>query len=73
MDKYKEMYNSLSDDLKKKATECKNAEELMELAKTEGIELTDDQLDAISGGFDWYCDGDGSYIYWHCGPYDDET
>ena len=56
MDKYKKMYNSLSDDLKKKATECKNAEELMELAKTEGIELTDEQMDAISGGFDWSCD-----------------
>ena len=53
MDKYKEMFEGLSDDLKAKATECRTSEELMNLAKTEGIELTDDQLDAISGGFDW--------------------
>ena len=57
MDKYKELYDSLSEDLKKKATECKTAEELMELAKSEGIELSDEQLDAISGGGDsWFCD-----------------
>ena len=56
MDKYKEMYDSLSDDLKAKATSCKSAEELMNLAKTEGIELTDEQLDAISGGVNWSCD-----------------
>ena len=53
MEDYKKYFDGLSDDLKKKATACKSAEELMALAKTEGIELTDDQLDAISGGFDW--------------------
>ena len=62
MDKYKEMFDGLSDDLKKKVTECRTSEELMNLAKTEGIELSDEQLDAISGGFEWtgscscYCD-----------------
>ena len=56
MEDYKKYFDNLSDDLKKKATECKNAEELMELAKSEGIELTDDQLDAISGGATWTCD-----------------
>ena len=56
MEDYKEMFDNLSEDLKKKATECKSAEELMELAKTEGIELTDEQLDAISGGATWTCD-----------------
>ena len=56
MDKYKEMYNSLSDEMKAKVANCKTAEELMELAKSEGIELTDEQLDAISGGFRWTCD-----------------
>ena len=56
MDKYKELYDGLSEDLKKKASECKTAEELMELAKSEGIELTDEQLDAISGGESWFCD-----------------
>ena len=69
MEDYKKMFDNLSDDLKKKATECKTAEELMELAKTEGIELTDEQMDAISGG-GWYCDGDETFIYWHCLDYD---
>ena len=34
------------------------ADELVEFAKSEGIELTDDQLDAISGGADWSFDFD---------------
>ena len=55
MDQYKEMFDGLSEDLKKKATECKSADELMELAKSEGIELTDEQMDAISGGVEWFC------------------
>ena len=29
---------------------CKNGNELLELAKAEGVELTDEQLKAISGG-----------------------
>ena len=56
MDKYNKMYEALSDDMKEKVTSCKTAEELIELAKSEGIELTDEQLDAISGGYDWICD-----------------
>ena len=55
MEDYKKMFDGLSDDLKKKATECKTAEELMELAKSEGIELSDEQMNAISGGIDWNC------------------
>ena len=59
MDKYKEMYDGLSDDLKEKVKSCKTADDLIILAKTEGIELTDDQLDAISGGINW--------VDWSCG------
>ena len=58
MEDYKKYFDGLSDDLKKKVTECRTSEELMNLAKTEGIELTDDQLDAISGGSAWSCDED---------------
>ena len=36
-----------------KARACKSSGELVELAKSEGVELTDDQLDAIAGGT-WY-------------------
>ena len=66
MDKYKEMYESLSEDLKEKVKTCKTGEELVALAENEGIELTDEQLDAISGGFDWTCNEDDT-CYWFYG------
>ena len=67
MDKYKEMYDSLSDDLKAKVANCKTGEELVSLAEKEGIELTDDQLDAISGGATWTCDSHSNDVDpWHC-------
>ncbi|MBQ9058740.1 MAG: Nif11-like leader peptide family natural product precursor [Atopobiaceae bacterium] len=40
----------MSPEIKAKAAECTSPEELIELAKSEGIELTDEQIDAISGG-----------------------
>ena len=58
MDKYQEMYEKLSEEMKAKAANCKTDDELVTLAKSEGIELTDDQLDAISGGSFWTCDED---------------
>ena len=36
-----------------KARACSSADELIELAKAEGIELSDDQLDAVAGGGNW--------------------
>lgn len=36
-----------------RAKACKTAEELFALAKQEGVELTDEQLDQVSGGSDW--------------------
>ena len=35
----------------KKAKACKSHEELLALAKEEGVELSSEQLEAISGGF----------------------
>ncbi|ETP73820.1 Nitrogen fixation protein of unknown function [Lachnospiraceae bacterium JC7] len=44
-------------DLRAKAEKCKSIEEIMELAKSNGIELTDNQLDRLSGGGEdcYYC------------------
>lgn len=42
---------------------CKNAEELLALAKAEGVELTDEQLADINGG----CFTDTSTKCPHCG------
>ena len=46
-------HEELSPELKAKVAECKSAEELAKLAKAEGVELTDEQLEALSGGSDW--------------------
>ena len=57
----KSIYESLTDEQKEKAKACKTAEEFKEFAEKEGIELTDEMLDAVAGGgcpsihpFPWY-------------------
>ena len=57
-------FSNLSPELKAKAEKCKNMDELLALAKSEGIELTAEQLDAVAGGGDSYdCDNDTCEIY----------
>ena len=46
-------FSDLTPEQMEKARACKDASELVALAQTEGIELTDEQLDAVSGG-SWY-------------------
>lgn len=59
----KELLNGLSDEQIAKIKACKNQEEVLKLAKEEGIELTDEQLEAVSGGCEtghgstWYTGG----------------
>ena len=43
-------FEDLTTQQKEKAIACKTPDELLELAKEEGIELTDAQLEGISGG-----------------------
>ncbi|MBE6465559.1 Nif11-like leader peptide family natural product precursor [Denitrobacterium detoxificans] len=50
-------FKDLSPELRDKAKACKNPEELLKLAKEEGYELSDADLDGISGG--WSCDSFG--------------
>ena len=45
-----ELSKGLSKAQIEKIRNCKNQEELLQLAKEEGVELTDEQLSAISGG-----------------------
>ena len=44
------LLNGLTEQQISRVKSCKNQKELMELAKQEGIELTDEQLAAVSGG-----------------------
>ena len=46
----KELLKGLSEEQIKKIEACKNSEEILNLAKAEGMELTDEQLEAVSGG-----------------------
>ena len=46
-----ELLKGLSEKQIAKVKACKNQEELLAYAKEEGIELTDEQLEAVSGGF----------------------
>ena len=50
-------FENISPELREKARACASAEELFELARAEGIELTDEQLQAVSGGVHWSCVG----------------
>lgn len=43
-------FNDLSPELKEKARTCSSEEELAELVKAIGIELSDDEVTAIAGG-----------------------
>ena len=45
----------LSPELQEKARACKTAEDVLALAKREGYELSDEQLEAVSGGMTWDC------------------
>ena len=50
-----------TEEQKEKALKCETADELLALAKEEGIELTDEDLEMISGGFKW-----GDTCFLHC-------
>jgi len=45
-----ELLKGLTEEQIAKIRACKNQEEILVLAKEEGIELTEDQLEAVSGG-----------------------
>lgn len=46
----RELLKGLNEEQIEKARACKSSGELLELAKKEGIELNDEQLEAVSGG-----------------------
>ena len=48
-------YDDLTDEQKAKVMACKTADELVELAKAEGVELSDEQLNSIAGGDSFWC------------------
>ena len=51
-------FDDLTEEQKAKARACKTPEEMLALAREEGYELTDEQLEGVAGG-------------WMSGPCDD--
>lgn len=60
-----ELLKGLSEEQIAKVKACKNSEELLALAKEEGIQLTDEQLEAVSGG--GFCASTPSFVCPKCG------
>ena len=55
-------FEELTPEQKEKAKACKTTEELIALARAEGVDLTDEQLERVSGGsWDIECHTEG-----HC-------
>ena len=77
--KRKDLLKGLTPEQIKKLKACKNRDDLLTLAKDEGIELTPEQLEAVSGGgalchssmtkdCKWpNCDGVADYVNSHDG------
>lgn len=57
----KDLLKNLTEEQIAKIRKCKSQDELLELAKNEGVELSDEQLEAVAGGF---CDS--SDFRWQC-------
>ena len=62
-------FDDLTAEQKERVKMCKTPEELIELAKEEGISLTDEQLEGISGGWGCRCDDDDCTNYHTGGRY----
>ena len=63
-------FNNLSDELKERAIACETPEDMLALASEEGYELSEEELEGVSGGGLWSCsdycsDGPCSAV---CGP-----
>ena len=48
-------FDDLTDEQKARVKACKTADELIALAKAEGVELSDEQLNSIAGGDSFWC------------------
>ena len=58
----KGIWDSLTEEQKEKAKECKTMDELIAFAGREGIELPDEMLDSVSGGYIIKGDEEGTWL-----------
>ena len=67
MSSMESIYENLSDEVKGKLKDCKSSENLMKLAQSEGIELSEEQLEAVAGGISWLpkdCDDNPCEVFY---------
>ena len=50
-------FDNMSEEQRAKALACKTPEEMLALAREEGYELSDEQLEQVAGGWTCYCEG----------------
>ena len=55
-------FKDLTPEQQEKANACTSASELLEFVKNEGIELSDEDLDKVAGGWD----SDSYPVVYHC-------
>ena len=48
-------FDDLTDEQKAQIKACETADELIALAEAEGMELSDEQLESIAGGGNFWC------------------
>lgn len=46
-------FDELTEEQKEKFSKCKTAAEMLEQAREEGFELSEEDLEGISGGLEW--------------------
>ena len=57
-------FEDLSAEVLEKAKACKTPEDILALAKAEGYELSEEELEAVSGGEEWVkCNGQTCSYY----------
>ena len=49
----KSAFDNLSEETRAKLVAAKTPEEILEVAKSEGIKLSEEDLEAVSGGISW--------------------
>lgn len=52
-------FEDLTPEMQEKVKACTSTEEILALAKEEGYRLSDEELQAVSGGTQWDCLTDG--------------
>lgn len=58
-------FEGISPELLEKARTCQTPEEIFKLAEEAGVDLSEQQLEAIAGGGSWGCDYEPCPEAWH--------